>query len=159
MTVTREEVNEKKKQLFHDWKKTVGRLLCELDEAWQCIEDAEAEVRALHDKIVFIANEHKLPLHVNSILVKVKKTVPKVHDADLAGTYNWEFILSALSNGDRAPSDNIGVKFESIPSPFDNAVNDTVTMSSVYENKFGGQALRDITSVEFDELEAEYNLF
>lgn len=159
MALTKEEIKEKQRKDFHDWKQTIGRLLCELDEAWQCIEDATTEVRALHDKIVTIANEHKLPLHVNSLLVKVRKVSPKLHNPDMAGTYNWEFTLKALSNGDRGLSDRIGVEFETIPSPFDNAVNDTVTMSIVYEDKFGGQALRDFTTVEFDELEAEYNLF
>lgn len=155
----KEQVKEEAKRQIHDWKVTIGRLLLELDEAWQCVEDAESEVIALHNKIVLIANEHKLPMGLNSILVKVHKTVPKIHDTNLSGTYNWEFTLKALSGEVRRPSDTVEVELESIPSPIDNAVNDTLMLSNIYENKFGGQQIRDITTIEFDDLEADYNLF
>lgn len=157
--LSREVLREKAQELFNDWKRIVGRKLAELDELWMCVEDAESELAVLRSKIIFIVNENKLPLKVNSILVKVHKVAPKLKDENMSGTYNWEFTLKALSGEDRRINDPIDVEFESIPSPIDNAVNDTYVVSSVYEDKFGGQLLRNITVVEFDELEAEFNLF
>lgn len=158
-TLKQEELRDKARELFNDWKKVVGRKLCELDELWMCVEDAEAEVANLRTKILAIVNENKLPLMVNSILVKVHKVAPKLKDDSMSGTYNWEFTLTALPTEYRRLVDPVDVTFESIPSPIDNAVNDTYVVSSVYENKFDGQLLRNITVVEFDELEAEFNLF
>lgn len=157
---TNEQLREHEKQKFHDWKVTVGRLLAELDEAWMCVEDSERELARLKDKIFDIVNEHKPPLTVNSIPVIVKKVVPKLKDKEVAGSYNWEFKLSAETaiGAVRSVYDKIVVEFESIPSPIDNPVNDTMVFSSLYEEKFSGQTLKDMTIVEFNDLDATYNL-
>lgn len=157
--LTAEEVKKQSKKLFRDWKLNVGRKLCELDEAWVCIEDNESDIAELNKKITDIVNEHKLPLSINSIAVSIKRIVPKLTDNEMAGTYNWDIRLSARYVGDRKPDDIIDVEFESIPSPIDNPVNDTIVASAVFEDKFGGQTLNDLTTVEFNEVDAEYNLF
>lgn len=158
---TNEQSREEMKKEFHDWKVKVGRLLAELDELWMCVEDDDPEISKLQDKIFNIVNEHKPPLSVNSVSVIVKKVVPKLKDSDLAGSYNWEFKVYAEmgANKVRSEYDRIVSEFESIPSPIDNAVNDTIAFSSLYEDKYNGQALRDVTIVEFNDLEAEFNKY